>query len=326
MTIHRPEGPLVVVPEPIADPPWSYEPERALLADRGVVLEVADRGDRDRLLGEADAVLVCERLPVADLDLLRPGVPLVCYGVGMNAVDVEEARRRGHPVHNVPDFCTTEVATHAVALLLALNRRLDGLSAAARRGEWELGALSDLPRLRRLAGQCVGVVGLGRIGSRVAAAVSALGCRVVGYDPFLAELPDGVERLSFPELLTVSDAIVLCASLTSGSARLLDRAALAEVKPGVTIVNVARGGLVEEDALVAALRSGRVAAAGLDVREHEPPPPDDPFRDLPNVLLTPHIAAVSQESDADLHRRAAEVLCEALSTAGHRLAPVGGGS
>ncbi len=320
MSHPRPAGPLVVVPEPIIDPPWSYEPERDLLATRGVSLEVANEANQNHLLGQADAVLVCMPFPAADLRLLRPKVPLVCYGVGMNAVDLDEARRLGHPVRNVPDFCTTEVATHAVALLLALNRRLLGLSAAARRGDWELGSLSDLPQLRRLAGQQVGIVGLGRIGSRVAAAIAALGCRVSGYDPFLTEFPHGVEQLTLTELLTTSDAIVLCAALNSGSSRLLDEAALATVKPGVVIVNVARGGLIDEDALVAGLRSGRVGAAGLDVREIEPPASDDPLRELPNVLLTPHVAAVSQESDADLHRRAAEVLCEVLTEAGHRLA------
>jgi phosphoglycerate dehydrogenase-like enzyme len=175
-----------------------------------------------------------------------------------------------------------------------------------------------LDGIRRLRGQRLGIVGAGRIGRQVGQRALSFGFQLLYHDPYVQDLP-GLPASLVPldALLEASDAVVLCAALTSSSRHLLDAGSLARLRPGAIVVNVARGGLVDEAALASALRSGRCAFAALDVREEEPPDPrSDPLAGLPNILLTPHVAASSQEARQDLHEGCAREILRLLERAG----------
>jgi D-3-phosphoglycerate dehydrogenase len=309
--------PVVLVYDPITTPVWTYEPERALLADAGVRLVVPStpRASDDAAL-DADVIIVSDPFP-AELTLrLTNCVGLICYSVGMDNVDADAARDAGVPVTNVAGYCTEEVSDHALALLLALQRRVVPFAVSAARGQWDVYDTAHFRAIRRLRGQRIGIVGLGRIGSRVAVKAAAFGMTVAAHDPYLQSSPmTGVDLVSLEDLLRTSDAIVLCSALNEASRRLIDAERLAMMPSGSVLVNVGRGGLIDEDALVAALVSGELGGAALDVRSQEPPAEPDPLRDLPNVILTQHIAATSRESRADLHAFAAERALELLSRA-----------
>jgi D-3-phosphoglycerate dehydrogenase len=244
-------------------------------------------------------------------------VGILCYSIGMDKVDAAAAAKAGIPVRNIPDYCTDEVSDHAIALLMAAERRIQPVTKAMGTG-WKLQDRAALAPIRRIRGQTLGVLGAGRIGRTVARKARGLGFMTIAHDPLVAVTADpDLELVTFDALLARADAIVLCAALTDGSRGVIGREALATVRPGMIVVNVARGGLIDEQALADALRDGRVGYAALDVRDPEPPDPaTDPLRDLPNVLQTPHVAATSQEAIEDLHRIAAETIVEMLEAAG----------
>jgi len=314
----------VVILDPIRAAGWSYAVDAAIIDESGADLIVPpDDVSADAAVEDADVVIVSgiRRLRASDVQRLRNAVGVLCYSIGMDKVDGEAARARGIQVRNVPGYCSDEVADHALTLLLAAWRRLLPMVGKATHGAWDVVGDDDHAAIRRLRGSTLGIVGLGRIGQGVARRAAAFGMRIVGHDPYLAAAPVGVTLLPLADVLSGSDGIVLCAALTPETRHLLDAAALATLKPGCILVNVARGGLVDEAALAAALRDGRVALAALDVRDPEPPDrAHDPLA-LPNVIMTPHIAASSQEAAADLHTMAATICVEMLRDAG-RLPPV----
>jgi D-3-phosphoglycerate dehydrogenase len=303
----------VVVYDPIVAVPWSYQVERDLLAAHAVELVVPtdDVAARDAL-PEADIVVVSNRLPDDAIALLERCRGILCYSVGMDGVNAEVAGARGIPVRNVPGYCTEEVSDHAVAMLLAVQRSLAPIASATASGDWaQAYRLLDTLRPRRIRGQVAGVIGLGRIGSRVAEKCLGLGMTVIGYDPYLVETPF-TRTATLGELLTASDAVLLCAA-TASPGYLIDEQALQAMRPHSVLVNVARGRLVDETALAGALRSGRLRGAALDVREVEPPDAaSDPLAGLDTVLLTPHMAATSDQARADLHRFAADAVLDLL--------------
>jgi D-3-phosphoglycerate dehydrogenase len=231
---------------------------------------------------------------------------IVRYGIGTDNVDVAAARRRGIQVANVPDYCVEEVSTHALALILALNRRLAEADALARQRRWSDGVA--LLGTRRLTGTALGVVGFGRIGSRVCAKAAALGMRVLVADPYVGAgqvEAAGGRLVALDELWGQVDALTLHAPLTPGTYHMVNRDTLSRVRAGLILVNVGRGGLVDEVALAEALVQGRVRAAGLDVLESEPPAADHPLLGAPGVLLSPHSAWLSDEAVLDLRTKAA---------------------
>jgi D-3-phosphoglycerate dehydrogenase len=279
----------------------------------------ADEAAADEAIQTADAVIVTgvRRLDAGRIGRLERCAGILCYSIGMDKVDGPAARDAGIPVRNVPDYCTDEVSDHAMTLLLAAQRRLLPIANATRAGEWPLRDRAQLTAIRRLRGQTLGIAGAGRTGKLVARKARGFGFRTIAYDPFLTDSGDpDLELVSFDELLQRVDAIVICAALTPGAPPLIDRAALGQVRPGLILVNVARGGHVDEDALATALRDGRVAVAALDVRATEPPAQPDPLTGLPNVIQTPHVAASSREAADDLHRLAAEYVLGLLEDAG----------
>jgi D-3-phosphoglycerate dehydrogenase len=255
---------------------------------------------------DADAALVQYAPITAEVLEALPGLRLVSrYGVGVDVVDTDAARARGVWVCNVPDYGTVEVALHAVAMLLALLRDLGGHDRNVRAGHWDfrLGA-----RLRRPGGLTLGVVGLGRIGRLTGERAAPWFGACVGYDPQLPDdvWPAAVERVGLEELFERSDAVTLHLPLTPQTQGLVGAGLLGRMPSGSVLVNTARGGLVDLDAVLRALQDGRLAGVALDVLPEEPPPQGHPLLTHPRALVTPHVAWYSQESEVELRRKAAQ--------------------
>lgn len=264
---------------------------------------------------DADAILIGPRLRFGQdrIASLRRCRVIVRYGVGYDNVDVEAAARRGIAVAIVPDYCVEEVATHALAMVLALNRELLSFDLSVRAGKWQIG---ERPDLRRVSESTLGIIGFGRIGEALGRRALALGMEVVATDP--ARSPAAIEAagarcVELDQLLRVSDFVSIHAAKSSEALPIIDAAALRRMKASAYLVNVARGGLVDEDALADALQAGRLAGAALDILEPEPPPRDASILSAPNVLLTPHAAWYSATAVEELRRKAAEEAARVLA-------------
>jgi D-3-phosphoglycerate dehydrogenase len=253
------------------------------------------------------------RFDAPRLDTLRKCKVIVRYGVGVDNVDVAAARARDIVVANVPDYCVEEVATHALAMMLALDRDLLALNATVHDGRWEM---RPGVTMRRPSTCILGIIGFGRIGEALGRRARALGMSVVATDPLRSAASietAGARPVELDELLEISDFVSVHAAKSHGGATLLDASAIRRMKRGAYVVNVARGGLVDETALAAALWDGALAGAGLDVIEPEPPPADSPILVAPNVIVTPHSAWYSISAVADLRRLAADEAARVLS-------------
>ncbi|WP_372572132.1 C-terminal binding protein [Ruegeria jejuensis] len=224
------------------------------------------------------------------------------YGVGVDIVDVGTATERGILVTNVQNYCTEEVADHAISLWLTLARKLPDYDRATHAGIWRWQSGQPVFRLR---GRTMGVVSLGKIGQAIVARARAFGVNVIAYDPFLpanVATSLGVELVSKADLLARSDYVLMQAPMTPDTHHFLSDAEFASMKPGAILVNTGRGPTVDNKALYRALTNGQLAAAGLDDPEEEPAkranwnPDDNPLFTLPNVLVTPHAAYYSEES------------------------------
>lgn len=310
---------IVAVYDPITTLRWDYDHERRSLAAHGVTFELLrDTQHRDEVLPHADVVVVSSKLPDEDLAKMTTCCGIQCYSVGMDGVNAELAAAMGIEVSNVPGYCTEEVSDHAIVLLMCLQRSIVPLATAAARGSWDIHGRDDFYTIRRISGTTLGVVGVGRIGRRTAEKARGLGMTTLGYDPYTQPGDAaGVELVGLTELLERSDAVVLCAALTSGSRNLIGREELALMQPDAVLVNVARGGLIDEEALAHALRTGELRAAALDVRSNEPPDvTTDPLVGLDNVLLTQHVGSVSIEAFRDMHIMATEHIIRMLTEHG----------
>ncbi len=235
------------------------------------------------------------------------------YGIGVDMVDLAAASEKGIMVCNVPDYCIEEVSTHTLAFVLALNRHLIAQHIHIRSGKWG-GAPGGAPS--RLAGQVVGIVGLGRIGREVARKAHGLGLRIVGYDPYLkpeAVTALGIEPLGLAELLQRSDYVSLHCPLTDETRHLIGPAQLALMKPSAYLINMARGPIVDQAALYQALAGGVIKGAALDVLEQEPPAPDEPLLKLDNVIFTPHAASWTLEAVVQLRRETTQNVVTVLA-------------
>jgi D-3-phosphoglycerate dehydrogenase / 2-oxoglutarate reductase len=262
----------------------------------------------------ADAILLGARFrfDAARLARLQRCRAIVRYGVGVDNVDLPAARSRGIVVSCVPDYCVDEVATHAIALLLAIHRQLGPYAERARAGRLGIDSDHPIPRLGTLV---LGVVGFGRIGRETAARARALGMRILAYDPFLDDatvVRAGAEPATLDRLLAEADAVTLHVPLDDTTRNLLDADRLARMKPGAIVVNVGRGGLIDEAALAAALASGRLGGAGLDVTTTEPLPAGHPLYSTPNTIVTAHVAWYSTGAQRDLQLKAAEEVARIL--------------
>lgn len=298
----------------ITDSDWpSLDIERSIFEAGGYRLRVAQcRSEADVIAEGSRAIALLDQYaPITDAVLgALPRVRVVGrYGVSLDPVDVEAARRRGVRVVNVPDYCISEAADHALALILTLTRGIVALDRSVRRGTWDY---REGGELRRTAELQLGLVGVGEIGTAVARRAAALGFRVVAADPRHPQL-DGVLDVSLDELLATSDVVSLHAPLGPKTRHLIGERELRRMRPEAFLVNTSRGGLIDQVALVSALRSGALGGAALDVLEHEPIAADDPLLGLPNVVLTPHAAFFSSQSLVDLKTRVARGIVDALA-------------
>ncbi len=235
-------------------------------------------------------------------------------GIGYDMIDVDAATRLGIAVANTPDYCLEEVAAHTLALMLSLARGLRPRDRSVREGRWSVRE-PGVPAVRPSATE-VAVIGFGRIGSRVAAACRAIGFRVLVCDPYVdatAVEHAGHEHVPLADALARADILTLHVPLTSTTSCLIDRAAIDQLKPGSLLVNTCRGALIDEPALVDALRGGHLGGAGLDVFADEPLPEGSPLRELQNVVLTPHAAWYSPEAEAELPDRTVAQVVDFLS-------------
>lgn len=270
------------------DRPFDEDVVRAVVGSDVVLL-----GPDDPLSSAHGALVGAARWDAARFDAAPTLRVLARTGIGVDAVDLAEATRRGVFVTNTPDGPTVSTAEHTIALLFAAAKTLPRHQQMLRDAA---GSYTAESRATELDGLTLGLVAYGRIGRRVASIASAVGMTVIAHDPFLrpedlAGDAVGVELVDFDQLLASSDVISLHCPLTDESRRLFRAETFDRCKPGLIFVNAARGGLVDHDDLLAALDSGRIAAAGLDVTEPEPLPPDHPLLHRLDVIVTPHVAS-----------------------------------
>jgi D-3-phosphoglycerate dehydrogenase len=251
------------------------------------------------LIKEYDALIVRSATKVT-ARILEAGRRLKIVGragVGVDNVDVGTASRHGVIVMNTPLGNITSAAEHAVAMLLSLARNIPAADASMKAGKWDKKSFTGV----ELAGKLLGVIGMGKVGQIVARAAKGIGMDVCALDPFLPERRAkelGVALVDLEMLLTRSDIITVHTPLTDETRGLIGAKAFSKMKPGVRLVNCARGGIVDEAALVKALETGKVAGAALDVFGKEPLPADSPLRKAPNLILTPHLGASTEEAQA----------------------------
>ncbi len=296
----------------VTDTAWGWPAiEERILSAAGHELVLAPSGDEATLCAHAagvGAIATCwAHVTEKVIDAAGPDLRHIArYGVGLDNIAVGYATQRGILVTNVPDYCFEEVADQTLALMLALARRVVQLDRAQRAGKWSPRAAGPIHRLR---GATCGIVGLGRVGRAVAARASAFGMRVLAYHPRLSPAEAearGAQLVDLETVIAEADFLTLHTPLTEVTRGLINADTLARMKPSAVLINTARGGLVETDALVEALRAGRLAGAGLDVLEGEPLPPDHPLLALDNVVVSPHAAFYSEEAVEELQRRTAE--------------------
>lgn len=231
----------------------------------------------------------------------------VKWGIGVDNVDFVACKDLGIPITNCPNMFGGEVADVAVSYVSALARETFVIDRGVRQGKW------PKPRGVSLAGRTVGLIGLGDIGRNVARRLLAAEMKIVAYDPFYAgDLDEGVERASWPERIGEADFLVFTCALTAANRHMLNAATLSQTKPGVRVVNVARGPLIDESALIAALQSGQVHSVGLDVFEVEPLPMNSPLRDMPQTIFGSHNGSNSQDAVRRCSVQAVEVLMNYL--------------
>lgn len=282
--------------------------ERTLLAEAGLELVPAQCATEDEVIaaaGDAIAIInVYARItPRVAANLKRCKI-IVRPGVGYDMIDVAACRAHGIEVCYVPDYCTEEVADHAVALLMAVQRRLMQFRDRTRAGYWD----PPFRPIHRLKVQTLGLIGFGRIGQRFAAKMREIVGRTIAFDPFVPDqvfARESVTRVSLEELFPQAHIISLHSPLTSETRHVISAESIARMAKRPIIVNVGRGGLVDTAALIAGLKSGAILGAGLDVLETEPDIPLE-LAALESVLVTPHTAWYSEEAEEEDRRRTAE--------------------
>lgn len=291
----------------------SIEEERAVLSQLEADVDFAQISGEEAILArcrDADGIIL-QYAPLSRkmLEALPRCKVLSRYGVGVDTIDVEAATDLGIIVANVPDYCMEEVSDHTLALFLSLVRKVISLERSIRSGTWDFRIAVPIHRLK---GMTYGIVGCGRIGREVAKRVGAFGLRVIGYDPYISEV-EGIELVSFEKLLAQSDFISIHCSLTESTHHLLGRDQFRKMERKPIVLNVSRGAVVDEEALIEALEREWISGAGLDVLETEPPDAKNPLLKRDNVILTPHIAYYSEESKSEMKRRTAENVFNVLT-------------
>lgn len=293
-----------------------------LKAADGFSVQAAPKMSRDELLAAAPAAdaLIIRSASKVDGTVMDAAPQLTVVGragVGVDNIDLEAATARGIVVMNAPDGNTVATAELAIGLMLALARHIPQAEISIRAGQWEKKAFMGV-ELRR---KTLGIVGFGRIGRAVARRAKAFDMTVIAHDPFGAQdAADalGVELVSLDALFARADFITLHAAASASTRNLINAETIQKMKPGVRIVNDARGSLIDEAALAEALTSGRVAGAALDVYSTEPVPADNPLLGLPNVIHTPHLGASTFEAQDEVATQIAHQVIDALTAHDYR--------
>jgi len=286
-----------------------YDIESRILQPLGVELVVKKpQGEQDliNLAKDADGLMgiyfpINQRM----LEQLPRLKVISVWGVGTNHIDIEAATQKNVIVANVPDYCTDEVSTHAVALILGCARQISQYDRFLQQGEWAYGKIP----LKRFAGKTVGIAGLGAIGRAVAEKLAGFNVNLIGYDAFVAKevmQSLNVKKVDFKELLAQSDFITIHTPLTDETHHLFDAEQFRQMKNTAFIINTSRGGVINEAALVAALEKGEIAGGALDVFETEPPDRNQGPIGHPRLTLTPHIGWQSAEAMVECRVKAAE--------------------
>ncbi|MFJ3667233.1 C-terminal binding protein [Streptomyces sp. NPDC090106] len=292
------------------------EPERAVIEGAGFRLVPAQASTEEEIVAacaDADAVINQYAQMTARVLKQLPRVRVVSrYGIGLNTIDVAAATAEGIIVSNVPDGSLEDVSDHAAALILALARGLGAYTSSLRGGGWDYTVAAPLFRLR---GRTLGLLGFGQIPQYLARKLAGFGLRVLASDPFAdpaLAAQAGVTLVEPGVLFREADFLSVHVPLTPQTTGMVGSDAFAAMKPTACLVNTARGPVVDQEALVRALTTGQIAGAGLDVFESEPLPAEHPLRGLPNVLLSPHCAWYSQDSEVEIRTKAARNVVEVL--------------
>lgn len=295
----------------------SLDPALSVLSRLSPQMRYAKSAATDDILAvarDADAVLVTYAKLGGDLlRQLKRCRAIGRFGLGVDNIDLAAAAEMGITVTYVPDYCVREVSDHAMALLLALARKVTLSNSLVQSGRWEMPAVVPI---HRLSERVLGLIGFGNIPRALAPKAQAFGMRVVAHDPYVSPdvlIASNVEGVSFDRLLEISDFVSVHAPSTPATRGLLGTRAFAKMKPTALLINTARGPLVDEQALIAALDAGRVAGAALDVLATEPPARESPLLGRDNVILTPHIAFYSVEALNELLTKCAADVARVLS-------------
>lgn len=299
----------------LTDLPWgNSEIERKILEPLGAEIVEADESDETSLIESArdvDAIATCWAQVTDSVLDAAPDCRIVArMGIGLDNIDIASASRRGIPVTNVPDYCVEEVADHTLALLLALTRGVGFFHGQTKRGIYDLQAG---PAMHRASTMTLGLIGLGRIGRAVARRAHDFGFTIIAHTSSGRSHGTDCRMVDLATLLRESDVISLHAPLTDATKHIIGEDALAHTKSTAYLVNTSRGGLVDHQALQAALQSGRIAGAALDVFDPEPPDLNDPLFCDERVIATPHAAFVSEEALVDLRTRVAGQIADVLA-------------
>jgi D-3-phosphoglycerate dehydrogenase len=307
-------GPVIAVTECVFP---SLDPAKAALARLNPTFRMSKSVNADDILAvakDADAILVTYAKLTRDiLTQLTKCKAIGRFGLGVDNIDLPTAKEKGIAVNYVPDYCIREVSDHTMALLLSLIRKIPLSNKLVQSGRWEMPAVVPI---RRIEGTVLGLVGFGHIPRLVAPKAQAFGIKVIAYDPYVK--PEGfkaanVEGVDFDTLLKTSDYVSVHAPLLPATRGMLNAAAFAKMKKGVYIVNTARGPLIDEPALLAALDAGQVGGAGLDVVTAEPLAKDSPLLGRDNVIISPHTGFYSIEALDELQTKCASDVARVLS-------------
>ena len=302
----------------VTDTVWpSTRPEQEVLDRIGAEIIEAPEASEPTLASlavDVDAIMTCFAQVTSTVVRAAKKCQVISrYGVGVDNIAVDTATEEGIVVTYLPDYCVDEVSDHVMALLLSWNRQIGFYDAVAKEGRWS-GVASPVP-LVRLRGQTLGIAGLGRIGRAVAAKAQAFGLDVLAHDPYMPDgisPPSNVRLVDLPTLLAESDYVTLHTPLNDETRGSIAAGEFAMMKTSAFIINCARGPIIDEDSLYVALRDGQIGGAGLDVMEVAAPLADHPLFALDNVLVTPHVAFLSQQSVLELEVRTAQATADVL--------------
>jgi len=296
----------------ITDYVWSsIEPEKKVLSSINAEIIVAPNTDENtlcKLAKDVDGILTCfAQVTEKVIRSAKKCAVIGRYGVGVDNISVETATELGIAVTYVPDYCMEEVSDHVIGLMLCWNRKIAFFDSDTKQNAWGNSPLTM--RIMRLKGKTLGIVGFGRIGKAVSQKAKAFGMDIVAFDPFVSQEEAeqfGVNSTSLENLLQSSDFVSLHSPYTEETHNMIGEEQLDMMKSDSFLINCARGPLIDENALFEALKSKKIAGAGLDVMVDSIPSTDHPFMYLDNILITPHISFFSQESVLELEKRAAQ--------------------